>query len=93
MRCVIQRMAARDFYDLWYLTEHYEIEADHLMKEFAQKCAAKNLKAASFPAKLDERLQQYKARWKQSLGEQIKPLPDFDQVVRGVQRYIKKLAF
>jgi len=93
MRCVIQRMAARDFYDLWYLLEHHEIEADHLMNKFAQKCIAKNLKSASFPVKLDERLPQYKARWKQSLSEQIKPLPDFDQVVREVQRYIKRLKF
>jgi predicted nucleotidyltransferase component of viral defense system len=93
MRCVIQRMAARDFYDIWYLLEEHGMEADHLLGEFTQKCKAKDIDAAEFPKKLSGRLSQYRARWKQSLGEQIQNLPDFDEVVRQVQRQIKKIKF
>ena len=51
----------------------------------------KELNPADFPKKLTERLPQYKGRWQSSMSEQIQDLPDFDQVVREVQRHLKKL--
>lgn len=91
MRTVMQRMQARDFYDIWFLLEQHNMDATFHMKEFEKKCANKNLKHSDFPKKLAERLPQYKGRWKNSMGEQIKDLPDFDQVEREVQRHLKKL--
>ena len=91
MRTVMQRMQARDFYDIWFLLEQHNMDAAFHMKEFEKKCASKNLKHSDFPKKLAERLPQYKGRWKNSMGEQIKDLPDFDQVEREVQRHLKKL--
>jgi hypothetical protein len=44
-----------------------------------------------FNKKLSERLPQYKGRWISSMRDQIKDLPDFDQVEREVQRHVKKL--
>ena len=93
MRTVMQRMQARDFYDIWFLLEQHNMDAAFHMKEFEKKCASKNLKHSDFPKKLTERLPQYKGRWKNSMGEQIKDLPDFDQVEREVQRHLKKLKF
>jgi uncharacterized protein len=93
MRTVMQRMQARDFYDIWFLLEQHNMDAAFHMKEFEKKCASKNLKHSDFPKKLEERLPQYKGRWKSSMGEQIKDLPDFDQVEREVQRHLKKLNF
>ncbi|MBK6544244.1 MAG: nucleotidyl transferase AbiEii/AbiGii toxin family protein [Saprospiraceae bacterium] len=91
MRSIMQRMEARDFYDIWYLLKHHRMEVEFHMNEFAMKCAIKNLNPADFSKKLKERLQQYKGRWQSSMSEQIKDLPDFDQVEREVQRHIKKL--
>jgi predicted nucleotidyltransferase component of viral defense system len=91
MRTVMQRMQARDFYDIWFLLEQHDMDAAFHMKEFEKKCASKNLKHSDFPKKLAERLPQYKGRWKSSMSEQIKDLPDFDQVEREVQRHLKKL--
>jgi len=51
------------------------------------------LQATDFPKKLTERIPQYKGRWQSSLKEQIKDLPDFNQVEREVLRQIKKLRF
>ncbi len=91
MRTVMQRMQARDFYDLWYLLEVQGMEIGYYLKEFTDKCASKGLKAMDFLKKLDERLPQYKGRWRSSMSEQIKNLPDFDQVAREVQRHLKKM--
>jgi uncharacterized protein len=91
MRAVMQRMQARDFYDIWFLLEQHGMNAAFHIKEFAKKCASKNLNHVDFPKKLAERLPQYKGRWKNSMNEQIKDLPDFEQVEREVQRHLKKL--
>jgi predicted nucleotidyltransferase component of viral defense system len=93
MRSVMQRMQARDFYDIWYLLEEHEMDVDFYLIEFEAKCKSKNILYTDFPKKLDERLPQYKGRWKSSMSEQIKDLPDFDQVEREVLRHFKKLKF
>jgi predicted nucleotidyltransferase component of viral defense system len=93
MRSVMQRMQARDFYDIWYLLEEHEMDADFYISEFEAKCKSKDLKHTDFSKKLDERLPQYKGRWKSSMSEQIKDLPDFEQVEREVKKHLKKLKF
>ena len=91
LRSVMQRMAARDFYDIWYLLIEHGMEADFYLDEFRKKCASKGLNPADFHMKLAERLPQYKGRWKSSMSEQIKNLPEFDKVGREVQRHLKRL--
>jgi uncharacterized protein len=93
MRSVMQRMQARDFYDIWYLLEIHEMNATLYINEFQKKCGSRNLNSSEFPKKLVERLPQYKGRWKSSISEQIKDLPDFDQVERAVQRHLKRIKF
>lgn len=91
MRTVMQRIQARDFFDIWYLLEVHGMDANFHLKEFANKCASKRLAATDFQKKLTERLPQYKGRWKSSMSEQIQDLPDFDKVERETQRHLKKL--
>ena len=91
MRTVMQRMQARDFYDIWYLLEQHNMDVNFYVKEFANKCSTKKLNPADFQKKLAERLPQYKGRWESSMKEQIQNLPDFDQVEREVMRHLKKL--
>lgn len=91
MRSVMQRMQARDFYDIWYLLEQHGMDADFYKSEFESKCKSKEINPADFSKKLAERLPQYKGRWLSSMSEQIQDLPDFDQVQREVQRHLKRL--
>ncbi len=91
MRTVMQRMQARDFYDIWYLLEQHAMDVNFYLKEFANKCESKKLNPADFQKKLIERLPQYKGRWESSMSEQIQNLPDFDQVEREVMRHLRKL--
>ena len=91
MRAVMQRMQARDYYDIWYLLVVHGMDADYYKTEFAEKCNHKKLNSADFFTKLDQRLPQYKARWISSMNEQIKNLPDFEKIDRETQRKLKNL--
>ena len=92
MRSVMQRMQARDFYDIWYLLEIHKINIDFYAAEFRTKCESKEIDPTEFHKKLEQRLPQYKGRWQSSLADQIQDLPDFDEAVRSVKRNLKKLA-
>ena len=91
MRSVMQRMQARDFYDIWYLLEIHGMDIDFFVKEFKLKCESKGLKATQFFEKIEQRLPQYKGRWQKSMKEQIHNLPEFDQVERELLRHFRKL--
>jgi len=89
----MQRMQARDFYDLWYLLEIQKMDVVFYINKFSRKCESKGLKSSDFLNKLNERLPQYKGRWNSSLSEQIKDLPSFEQAERETLRHLKKLKF
>jgi predicted nucleotidyltransferase component of viral defense system len=91
LRCVMQRMQARDFYDIWYLLEVNNMDIDFYIAEFRQKCESKDIDPTEFHAKLEQRLPQYKGRWQKSMADQIQDLPDFETVLREVMRHLKKL--
>lgn len=91
LRCVMQRMQARDFYDIWYLLEIHDMDIDFYITEFRQKCESKDIDPTEFHAKLEQRLPQYKGRWEKSMADQIQDLPDFETVLREVMRHLKKL--
>lgn len=91
LRTIMQRMQARDFYDIWYLLEIHGMDADFYVEEFRSKCESKEIDPAGFHSKLQQRLPQYKGRWQSSMADQIQDLPDFDQVVREVMRHLKNL--
>ena len=93
LRSVMQRMQARDFYDIWYLLEVHGMDVNFYLNEFKAKCESKGLKMSDFIEKLEQRLPQYKGRWQKSMIEQIKDLPDFELVEREVLRHIRKLEF
>lgn len=91
LRCVMQRMQARDFYDIWYLLEIHNMDIDFYIAEFKQKFESKGIDSTEFHAKLEQRLPQYKGRWEKSMADQIQDLPDFESVLREVIRHLKKL--
>ncbi len=92
MRSVMQRMQARDFYDIWYLLEVFGMDVDFYVNEFTNKCTGKGLNPTDFHEKLEQRIPQYKGRWQKSMREQIQGLPEFEQVERETRRHLKKLS-
>lgn len=93
LRSIMQRMQARDFYDIWYLLEVHGMDADFYINEFKTKCESKNVNPADFHTKLEQRLPQYRGRWEKSMADQIQDLPDFETVLREVMRHLRKLEF
>lgn len=91
LRSIMQRMQARDFYDIWYLLEMYEMDVTFYVNEFKAKCESKDIDPKGFHNKLDQRLPQYQGRWQRSMSDQIRDLPDFETVQREVMRHLKKL--
>ena len=93
MRSVMQRMQARDFYDLWFLVEIKKMDVAFYLQEFTRKCESKGLIASEFLNKLTQRLPQYKGRWNSSLSIQIKDLPTFEKAERETLRCLKRIKF
>jgi len=91
LRSVMQRMQARDFYDIWYLTEVHGLVTDFYTNDFISKCEKKGINPSDFFAKFEQRLPQYKARWQKSMKDQIKDLPEFEQVERETMRHLRKM--
>lgn len=91
LRSVMQRMQARDFYDIWYLLKVYGMDVYSYVNEFKAKCESKGFKASDFHLKLEQPMPQYKGRWQKSMNDQIKDLPDFGKVEREVQRHLRKM--
>ena len=91
MRSIMQRMQARDLYDIWYLLEVDKIKLDFLLSNFMAKCKSKGINPSDFHATLEQRLPQYKGRWQSSMASQIKYLPAFEQVEREVMRHLKNI--
>ena len=54
MRTIMQRMQAKDFYDIWFLLEKHGMDAAFHIKEFERKCAGKNLNHVDFAKKMAE---------------------------------------
>jgi len=52
LRSVMQRLQARDYFDLWYLLEHHNMDVDLYTKEFSIKCLSKSLNPADLHKKL-----------------------------------------
>lgn len=91
LRSIMQRMQARDFYDIWYLLEMHDMNVTFYVNEFKAKCESKDIDPKGFHEKLDQRLPQYQGRWQRSMSDQIRDLPDFETVQREVMRNLKKL--
>lgn len=89
LRSVMQRMQARDFYDIWYLLESQGMNPHFYSAEFRIKCESKGINPNDFNYKLEQRISQYKGRWQSSLSDQIQDLPPFDEVLRQVLRHLK----
>ncbi len=93
LRSVMQRMQPRDLYDIWYLSEIYEMSPELYINEFKIKCSSKEMNPLEFQQKLEQRLPQYKGRWQKSMADQIHDLPDFEQVEREVLRNLRRFVW
>lgn len=91
MCALMGRTQARDYYDLWYLAEVENLDLGYLKPEFERKAANKGHNSDELIIKIEGKLSGFKSRWQGSLSDQIRDLPDFDQVARELNKHLRKL--
>jgi predicted nucleotidyltransferase component of viral defense system len=89
LRCIIQRVECRDFYDIFRLVEDMGVSLDDVRPLFEQKATAKGLDPATFAEKFDDRIDRYKGRWDREMSDHLADPPRFDDVVRVVRRHLR----
>ena len=91
MCALMGRSQPRDLYDLWYLLEHEKMSIQYSWPEFERKAKTKGHTPTAFKEKVETKLNAFKGRWQGSLASQIKDLPDFDLVVRELNKHFRKI--
>ncbi|MFC2138275.1 nucleotidyl transferase AbiEii/AbiGii toxin family protein [Bacteroidota bacterium] len=90
MRSVMQRTTPRDIYDLWYL---FEIEGqnieDHIFA-FQDKAKYKRYDPKELTIVLEQKEKTFARHWQNHLGNQMKELPDFNNVWRELGKHWRK---
>lgn len=91
MCALMGRTQPRDLYDLWYLLEYDKMDINYSWPEFERKAGNKGHTPSAFTEKVKSKLNSFKGRWEGTLANQIKELPDFDLVVRELNKHFKKI--
>lgn len=97
LRALIQRSytAPRDYYDIWYLSQHRsDLDWAAIKQAFLDKMAFKQLEFTGVEQLLNARSENTVRRaWKTSLGHQIatKDLPAFDEVRKDLEQLFNKI--
>lgn len=89
LRCVMQRVQARDHYDLYRLFVVEGESVDGSWASFLDKARHKGLDPEIFAVKLGERRRLYADRWAGELGGYLHEVPPFEKVDRAVRGAIR----
>lgn len=91
LRCLIQRTIPRDVYDVWYLTEEGGVDIEEVVFGFQEKTIHKGFDPMAIIDVLKNKEKKYKVSWEKSLKHQVRDLPEFDEVWRGLMRHLRKM--
>ena len=91
MRALLARAIPRDLYDLWYLVKYKKMDLHEYYYEFERKAGNKNYRPEDFQGKVLSKEQIFKRDWNNSLCNQIRELPDFNEVMRELKKHFRKL--
>ncbi len=90
LRALFERTRPRDIYDIWYMKGR--LKKEEIQKVFWEKCKLKMVKPGL--ESIVGRKEDFKGAWENSLGHQVKALPDFetafDDTLKLVGNIIKK---
>jgi predicted nucleotidyltransferase component of viral defense system len=90
LRCVIQRLQARDLFDLNELFVVNEIRPEEVWLTFERKARHKGIDPAQFGERFDKRIPDWRTRWDSEMAEHLAGDPDrFETVERAVRRALR----
>lgn len=90
MRSLMQRTMPRDLYDIWYMFEVENKDIEDFIFTFQEKTVFKELDPSQFTKTILAKEATFKGKWETSLRQQIKDIPDFNQVWRSLGKHWKK---
>lgn len=90
IRSIFQRGKARDYYDVWRLTNEHEFDFRKIRRLLIEKCTATKVKFRPASIFDETRLSEAKKFWTIALARLTKDSPDFDRVVSDLR---EKLSF
>ncbi|WP_034042188.1 nucleotidyl transferase AbiEii/AbiGii toxin family protein [Wocania ichthyoenteri] len=91
MTTLMGRTIPRDVYDLWYLLEIHGMDITHHNFEFERKATNKGRDPKDFQAVFEKKESTFRRDWNKSLANQIHDLPDFNEVVRELNKHFRQL--
>ncbi len=86
IRSLFERTRPRDLYDVWFFKD--KLEKDVVIKIFSEKCKFKGLKPDI--NSIRRRGDDFRNAWENSLGHQLKSLPDFSNTFNAVLKWLKR---
>ena len=90
LRCVMQRLQCRDFFDLHYLLDVERVDLGDAWAMFEQKARHRNIDPAGFFERFDERDPQYEERWADEMSEHLAgDVPHFEAMRRELRRRLR----
>ncbi|MBE0524900.1 MAG: nucleotidyl transferase AbiEii/AbiGii toxin family protein [Methanosarcinales archaeon] len=88
IRAIFERTRPRDLYDIWYFSENFVLR--QALDILPEKC---NFKAVKMDIlSVLERKDDFSTAWDNSLGHQLKDLPDFEMVFEQVMKQLKTMG-
>lgn len=90
MTALLGRTIPRDLYDLWYLLKYERMNLHDYYYEFERKARNKEYNPEEFIRKVLSKEQIFKRDWNNNLGNQIRELPDFSEVMRELKKQFRK---
>jgi len=90
LRCVIQRLQARDLFDLNELLVANALPIEEIWPVFERKARHKHIDPTQFPERFEKRIPQWRSNWESEMREHLPGEPDhFDAVERAVRRALR----
>jgi predicted nucleotidyltransferase component of viral defense system len=90
LRCVIQRLQARDLFDLNELFVVNALDVEEIWPVFERKAHHKSIDPARFGEMFEQRMPQWKSRWETEMSEHLAGEPEpFKAVERRVRRALR----
>lgn len=87
IRSLFQRTRPRDLYDVWYMWD--KVDRRKIFKILPEKFKSKNVEMDI--KDFEQRKNDFEGAWKNSLGHQLKELPEFENVFLTVFEEVKKM--
>ncbi len=91
IRSIVQRGKARDYYDVWRLTNSHQFDLRKIRKLLEKKCRITKVEFKPDLLYDETRLSEAKKFWMIALARLTKDLPDFDRVISELRNRLALL--